>query len=125
VLLGSVFGTTRSQGLIQVLMLALIAVSGIFYPLTAFPAWLTWIGQLTPIYWMGLGMRSALLPDSAAVVQVGESWRTLMTVGVLGLWAVLGLLAAPVVLRRTARRESGSGGLPDLNQLAQIIVRTG
>lgn len=107
-ILGSVFTTARSQGLIQLPMLALIAVSGIFYPLTALPGWLAGIGQLTPVYWMCLGMRSALLPDQAVVVEVGESWRHLETAAVLGLWAVAGLLLAPVVLRRMARRESGS-----------------
>lgn len=106
--LGSVFTSARSQGLIQLPMLALIAVSGIFYPITALPGWLEWIGQLTPVYWMGLGMRSALLPGEAVVVEVGESWRHLETAAVLGIWAVAGLLLAPVVLRRMARRESGS-----------------
>ena len=107
-ILGTVFTTARAQGLIQLPVLALIAISGIFYPITALPGWLQWIGQLTPIYWMGLGMRSALLPDSAVVVELGDSWRHLETVGVLGIWAVGGLLLAPVVLRRMARRESGS-----------------
>ncbi|WP_427896282.1 ABC transporter permease [Kribbella sp. GL6] len=107
-ILGSVFTTARSQGLIQLPMLGLIAISGIFYPISALPGWLAWIGQLTPVYWMGLGMRSALLPPEAVVVEVGHSWRHLETVGVLGLWAVAGLLLAPVVLRRMARRESGS-----------------
>ncbi|MFK4088091.1 ABC transporter permease [Kribbella sp. NPDC020789] len=106
--LGSVFGTARAQGLIQLPMLGFIAISGIFYPLTALPGWLQVIGQLTPIYWMGLGMRSALLPADTVVVEVGQSWRHLETAGVLGLWAVAGLLLAPVVLRRMARRESGS-----------------
>lgn len=107
-ILGSVFTTARSQGLIQLPMLGLIAVSGIFYPITALPGWLEGIGQVTPVYWMGLGMRSALLPDEAVVVEVGESWRHLETAAVLGIWAVAGLLLAPVVLRRMARRESGS-----------------
>jgi ABC-2 type transport system permease protein len=31
-----------------------------------------------------------------------------MTFGVLAAWAALGLLLAPVVLRRMARKESGS-----------------
>jgi hypothetical protein len=57
---------------------------------------------------MGLGMRSALLPDSTVVVEIGDSWRHLETIAVLGVWAVAGLLVAPVVLRRMARRESGS-----------------
>jgi ABC-2 type transport system permease protein len=70
--------------------------------------WLQWIGQVFPIYWMGLGMRLAFLPDSLASVEIGDSWRHLETAGVLGVWAILGLVLAPIVLRRMARRESGS-----------------
>ncbi|MFI6285038.1 ABC transporter permease [Streptomyces sp. NPDC051018] len=107
-ILGSVFPTARAQGLVQLPVMGLIAISGIFYPITSLPEWLQWIAQATPIYWLGLGMRSALLPESAVSVEVGDSWRQLETAGVLGVWAVLGLLVAPVVLRRMARRESGS-----------------
>lgn len=89
-------------------VLGMVAISGIFYPITALPDWLQWIAQVFPAYWLGLGMRSALLPDGAVSVEIGESWRHLETVGVLGAWAVLGLVAAPIVLRRMARRESGS-----------------
>ncbi|MFI7638672.1 ABC transporter permease [Nonomuraea sp. NPDC049400] len=106
--LGSVLGSARAQGLIQLPVLALIGISGIFYPVTALPEWLQWIAQIFPIYWMGLGMRSALLPDAAVGVEIGESWRHLETAGVLGAWAVLGLLVAPMVLRGMARGESGS-----------------
>ncbi|MGW3364563.1 ABC transporter permease [Streptosporangium canum] len=106
--LGSVFVSARSQGLLQLPILAMIAISGIFYPITALPEWVQWIAQAFPIYWLGLGMRSALLPDSAATMEIGESWRHLETIGVLGAWAVLGLVLAPIVLRRMARRESGS-----------------
>ncbi|TMR98273.1 ABC transporter permease [Nonomuraea basaltis] len=106
--LGSVFTSARAQGVLQLPILALIGISGIFYPITALPEWLQWIAQVFPIYWMGLGMRSALLPDAAVAVEIGESWRHLETAGVLGVWAVLGLLVAPVVLRRMARKESGS-----------------
>jgi ABC-2 type transport system permease protein len=106
--LGSVFTSTRSQGLLTLPILGLIGISGIFYPLTALPDWVQGVAQVFPVYWLGLGMRSALLPDSAVAVEIGESWRHLETVGVLSAWAVLGLLVAPVVLRRMARRESGS-----------------
>jgi ABC-2 type transport system permease protein len=106
--LGSAFTSARSQGLIQLPVLGLVAVSGIFYPVTAMPEWLQWFAQASPIYWLGLGMRSALLPDSAAGIEIAGSWRHWETAGVLGIWAVLGLLLAPVVLRRMARRESGS-----------------
>ncbi|MEV8318532.1 ABC transporter permease [Streptomyces sp. NPDC059900] len=108
-ILGSVFTSARSQGLIQLPVLGMIAISGIFYPVTALPDWLQWTAQAFPVYWLGLGMRSALLPDSAAAIEIAGSWRHWETAGVLGAWAALGLLVAPAVLRRMARRESGSG----------------
>jgi ABC-2 type transport system permease protein len=86
----------------------LIGISGIFYPISGLPDWLHPIAQIFPVYWLGLGMRSALLPESAAVAEIGESWRHLETFGMLGLWAVVGLALAPRVLRRMAQRESGS-----------------
>jgi ABC-2 type transport system permease protein len=106
--LGSVFSSARSQGLLTLPILAMIGTSGIFYPVTSMPEWVQWIAQVFPIYWLGLGMRSALLPDSAVTVEIGDSWRHLETVGVLGAWAAIGLVLAPIVLRRMARRESGS-----------------
>jgi ABC-2 type transport system permease protein len=87
---------------------AMIAISGIFYPISGLPDWLHPVAQIFPVYWLGLGMRSAMMPDSAALAEIGESWRHLETFGVLGLWAVVGLALAPGVLRRMARRESGS-----------------
>ncbi|MEV4534198.1 ABC transporter permease [Asanoa sp. NPDC049518] len=108
VVLGAAFGTARAQGLLTLPILGLVAVSGIFYPLAALPGWLQAVGQAFPVYWLGLGMRAALLPDAAVAVELGDSWRHAETVGVLAAWAVAGLLLAPVVLRRMARRESGS-----------------
>ncbi|MBO0839305.1 MAG: ABC transporter permease [Sciscionella sp.] len=105
---GSLFTSPRSLGFMMFPIFGLIAISGIFYPITALPGWLQWIGQVFPIYWLGLGMRSALLPDSAVVAEIGESWRHWETVAALGVWAIIGLALAPVLLRRMARRESGS-----------------
>jgi ABC-2 type transport system permease protein len=87
---------------------ALVASAGIFTPVTALPGWVQVVAQVFPLYWLGLGLRGALLPDGAVVVELGEQWRTVEMYGVLGLWAVAGLLLAPVVLRRAARRQSGS-----------------
>jgi ABC-2 type transport system permease protein len=106
--LGSVFTSARSQGLLTLPVLGVIAVSGVFYPITALPGWLQGVAQGFPIYWLGLGMRSALLPPEAVTVEIGDSWRHAETAAVLGAWAVAGLLIAPIVLRRMARRESGS-----------------
>jgi ABC-2 type transport system permease protein len=105
--LGSLCPGPRSMGLIMVPMMGLVATSGIFYHIGGFPVWLQGIAQVFPIYWLGLGIRSALLPASMAAAEIGSSWRHLETVGVLGLWAV-GLVLASIVLRRMARRESGS-----------------
>ena len=110
--LGAVLGasvqSSRGAGILSVPVIGLIAISGIFYPITALPEWLQIIGQIFPVYWLGLGMRSALLPADAAALEIGESWRHLETAGVLGAWAIAGLVVAPILLRRMARRESGS-----------------
>ncbi|MFC4374026.1 ABC transporter permease [Nocardia halotolerans] len=105
--LGSVLDT-RSAFLLTMPLMGLIAISGIFYPITALPGWLQAIGQLFPMYWLGLGMRSALLPADAVAIEIDASWRHLETVAVLGVWAVAGLLIAPIVLRRMAAHESGA-----------------
>jgi ABC-2 type transport system permease protein len=107
-MLGSLISTPRGAGYMSLPVMGLIAISGIFYPIIALPGWLQWIAQAFPMYWLGLGMRSALLPDIAVNVEIAKSWRHLETIGMLGAWAVLGLIVAPVVLRRMARRESGS-----------------
>ncbi|MBO2455049.1 ABC transporter permease [Actinomadura barringtoniae] len=106
--LGSLISSPRGAGLMSLPVLALVSISGIFYPITAMPGWLQAVAQVFPVYWLGLGMRSALLPDAMAGVELGHSWRHLETFGVLGAWAIVGLALAPIVLSRMARRESGS-----------------
>jgi ABC-2 type transport system permease protein len=106
--LGSLFRSVRSATVMITGVFGLIALSGIFTPITRLPAWLQWVGQALPLYWLGLGVRSALLPGSLAAVEIGHSWRHLATAGVLGAWAIAGLVLAPVLLRRVVRREAGS-----------------
>ena len=89
-------------------VLAMVGISGIFYPLQATWVWVQWVAQALPLYWVGLGMRSAFLPDAAAAAEIGGSWRTLEMVLVLGAWAVAGALLMPSVLRRMSRRQTGS-----------------
>jgi ABC-2 type transport system permease protein len=120
-MLGSLISSSRGAGYLSLPVMGLIAISGIFYPITALPGWLQGIAQVFPMYWLGLGMRSALLPDAAASVELGGSWRHLETIGVLGAWAVLGLVVAPIVLRRMARRESGARVAARREQLLQRI----
>ncbi|WP_232822727.1 ABC transporter permease [Glycomyces dulcitolivorans] len=106
--LGALINNPKNMGLVMLPVMGSVAISGIFYPLAALPGWLQTIGQAFPIYWMGLGMRHAMLPDTMSAVEVGGSWRTLMMFGVLAAWAILALALAPRLLRRMARRESGS-----------------
>jgi ABC-2 type transport system permease protein len=89
-------------------MVVLLGISGIFFPIQQLWGWVQAVAQAFPVYWLGLGMRSAFLPDAAAALEVGGSWRTAQTVLVLSAWAIAGLLVAPVVLRRMVRRQSGS-----------------
>ncbi|GAB09949.1 putative multidrug ABC transporter permease protein [Gordonia araii NBRC 100433] len=107
-ILGSMLDGPRATFLLTMPLMGLVGISGIFYPLSALPGWLQGVAQVFPMYWSGLGMRSALLPPEAASVELGESWRHVETAAVLGVWAVVGFAVAPVVLRRMASRESGS-----------------
>ncbi|MFC7363135.1 ABC transporter permease [Nocardioides astragali] len=93
-------------GMLPVMVLA--GISGIFYPVQALWGWVQVVAQVFPMYWLGLGMRSAFLPDSYVDAEIGGSWRTLETIAVLGAWAVVGALVAPALLRRMSRRQSGS-----------------
>lgn len=106
--LGAWLRDAMMLGWSSLLIYGAMAISGAFYPLAALPDWLQTIGQLLPTYWFGLGLRSALLPDEAVALEVGQSWHTGMTAVALALWSIAGLVMAPAVLRRMARRQSGS-----------------
>jgi len=109
-IIGSIFKNPRSVGGWGMLVITgIVFVSGIFTPLATMATWVQILGQLTPTYWLGLGLRSTLLPEAAVAVEIDGSWRTGLTIAVLAAWAVVGLLLAPRLLRRMARRESGSG----------------
>ncbi len=108
-LIGALVPSTQKVGTWGMLpILVLIAISGIFFPIQDLWGWVQVVAQIFPLYWLGLGMRSAFLPESAAAMEIGNSWRTLPTALILSAWAVVGALVTPPVLRRMARRQSGS-----------------
>ena len=108
VALGSVMKSSMQALLVPLVCMLLIFVSGIFYPLTVLPSWLQSLVQVFPLYWVGLGVRSAVVPAEMVAAEIGQSWRTIEMFAVLGAWAALGLVLAPILLRRMARRQSGS-----------------
>jgi ABC-2 type transport system permease protein len=109
IVIGSLVPNVQKVGTWGMLpVMVLTGISGIFYPIQALWGWVQVVAQIFPVYWLGLGMRSAFLPESAATLEIGDSWRPLETVGALSAWAIAGVLVAPVVLRRMARRQSGS-----------------
>ena len=53
---------------------------GIFSPIQALWGWVQVVAQVFPIYWIGLGMRSAFLPDAAAARRARRLLAHRMTV---------------------------------------------
>ncbi|MEU6805683.1 ABC transporter permease [Streptomyces neyagawaensis] len=106
--IGSLVDSPRAVGLLMFPVLGLVVISGVYFPLSKLPEWLQIVGQIFPVYWLGLGLRSGLLPGEAVAAEIDASWRHWETAAVLGAWTVAGLLLAPSVLRRMARRESGA-----------------
>ncbi len=108
VAIGSAMRSAVALAIPMLFLYGLMAISGVFFPIDVLPGWVQAIAQIFPMYWLGLGMRSAFLPAEAAAVELAESWQTLETLAVLGGWAVLGLVLAPILLRRMVRGVSGS-----------------
>ena len=109
IIIGSLVPSVQKVGTWGMLPIGvLVSISGIFYPVQALWGWVQVVAQVFPVYWLGLGMRSAFLPAEAAAIEIGGSWRTGWTVAVLAAWAIVGALVTPTVLRRMSRRQSGS-----------------
>jgi ABC-2 type transport system permease protein len=107
-IIGSLVKSSSSGfGLTFLPLAILVAISGIFYPITALAGWIQGIAQAFPVYWLGHGFRSVFLPDTAAAELQG-SWELGTAALVLTAWAIVGFIFAPRVLRRMARKESGS-----------------
>jgi ABC-2 type transport system permease protein len=116
VALGSLMKSSLQAVLVPLGCTLLMIPSGIFFSITLLPTWLQLAAQVFPFYWVGLGARSAMLPPEMVSVEMGQSWRTVEMFAVLGAWAAIGLVLAPILLRRMARRQSGSA-------LAQVRER--
>ncbi|MGY1600719.1 ABC transporter permease [Geodermatophilus sp. SYSU D00815] len=108
-ILGSVVPSVQKVGTWGMLpVIVLTAISGIFFPIQVMWGWVQAVAQVFPVYWIGHAMRWAFLPAEASAAELGGTWRPTTAVLVLVAWAVVGLLVTPRVLRRMARRQSGS-----------------
>lgn len=107
-ILGAIFRSMIGLAWSMMVIYVVAIASGLFFPVTVMPTWTQWLVQASPLYWIGRAFRGVLLPDPAAVAEIGGQWSLGLTSGVLLAWAVVGMLIAPVLLRRMARRQSGS-----------------
>ncbi|MFD0311020.1 ABC transporter permease [Streptomyces sp. NPDC127119] len=107
--IGAVLPNPREAlALIMLPTMGLLFTSGTVFPITALPVPVQQVAAVFPLKWMAQGLRSALLPDTARTAEVAGSWELPMVALVLTAWSVLGFLLAVPLLRRAARRESGS-----------------
>ncbi|MFI8569086.1 ABC transporter permease [Rhodococcus sp. NPDC078407] len=86
---------------------ALMAVSGIFFPVSSLPTFLEYLGKATPIYWIGSSMRLLLTPELAESAGEAATSQVALGILVLGLWTAAGLVLAPRALKRMSGRQSG------------------
>lgn len=107
-LLGSVIRRTDLMWLVGLGVFSLLGISGVFYPLSAFPTWLQHVGQIFPVYWIGHGFRSALLPHGASAVELGGSWQLGNVALFLALWTAVSFSIAAPLVKRLARNQSGA-----------------
>ncbi|MFD9120814.1 ABC transporter permease [Streptomyces bottropensis] len=107
--IGAVLPNPREAlALIMLPTMGLLLISGTVFPITSLPVPVQHVAAVFPLKWMAQGLRSALLPDAARSAEAAGSWELPMVALVLTAWAVLGFLLAVPLLRRAARRESGS-----------------
>ncbi|MFF4954419.1 ABC transporter permease [Streptomyces chattanoogensis] len=107
--IGAVLPNPREAlALLMLPVMGLLLTSGAMFPLSSLPEVVQKIASVFPLKWMAQGLRAALLPDAAHVAEPAGSWELPTVALVLTAWAVLGFLLAIPLLRRAARRESGS-----------------
>ncbi|MEV5987701.1 ABC transporter permease [Streptomyces sp. NPDC052051] len=107
--IGAVLPNAREAlAMVMLPAMALLVTSGAMFPIGRLPVVVQNVASVFPLRWMAQGVRSALLPDAARAAEPSGSWQLPTVALVLTGWAVVGFLLAVPLLRRAARRESGS-----------------
>lgn len=118
-IVGSLVKSAKDASALMFPTFLIIGISGIFYPITALWGWVQVVAQIFPVYWLGLGARSIILPREAVVNEISGSWRMPEMLAVLAVWAVVGLVVAPRILSRMTRRATGSKMIVDSEHAKQ------
>ncbi len=77
-----------AQPMVQAIMLPLYFISGIFIPNITLPAWLRHVASVFPVQHLAAGFRHSYVPGAHGV---GIVWSD---IGVLAIWAAIGLAVA-------------------------------
>lgn len=90
--LSSLPRTSRSApAVINMPVLVLYFISGVFLPFNQLPSILQTIASFFPLKWIVQGIQSAFLPDNLAFAWPTESWEHGRVLLVLGAWLLIGL----------------------------------
>ena len=81
------------------IVLILQFISGVYLTFQQLPEWLQNVASIFPLKWMAQGMRAVFLPESFAAVETGGTWGLPEVALALGIWLVLGLIAARYTFR--------------------------
>lgn len=100
---------------------AMIAISGVFTPVSQLWGWLQPIAQALPLYWFGHGMRFAFLPDGASAGELHGDWQIPLAIAVLATWAVVAWIVAIVLMRHVGRGQSGAGVVSAREKSSQVL----
>ena len=103
-LMGALARGVYSMLVTYLVIFALVATSGVLFPLTWLPGWAQGIQLVLPTYWSGHLSRWALAGDPAW--EIGGAFAPALAAGVLAAWAVVGFAAVPAVISRSFRKES-------------------
>lgn len=85
---------------------ALVAISGLFYPIKALPELVQGVAQVFPLYWLGVGLRAGMLAPAGQVLETGGVWAVQSAVVVLIVWSVVSVVLAVFVMRRATAKQS-------------------
>ncbi len=81
------------------IVLILQFISGVYLRFQGLPEWLQTVASFFPLKWMAQGMRAVFLPENFEAVETDGSWGLPAVALALGIWLVVGVIAARYTFR--------------------------